>query len=271
MTAKKVAKPPVVNERMRKRGPRVISPSKVQMRVPEVEKPRSRGWKRGLVFAIVAGVVMILGAVTGWILANQEPPVEDEIAIIEEPEEEESPEAKYPKVNEDPLIPEPEILDWTLYEVAPYKPRYLSIPAIGLENVPIIEFGISETGQMGAPVNIHVVGWYYRSAFPGQEGTSIMDAHGGDLGDGIFRALPQAPIGAEIIIEMGDGRKVTYTIAEKVYKPIGIEADWYMGRDAYWSPEEGVPSLTLITCTGAWIPAKQTYDQRLFVRALLNE
>lgn len=124
---------------------------------------------------------------------------------------------------------------------------------------------------MGAPNSSFTVGWYYRSAYPGRVGkwATVIDGHGGSLGDGIFRTLPNIGAGAEVVIEMGDGRKFTYVVTEKVLKPKGAEADAYM-KIADRPVDAETPTLTLITCTGDWIRAEQTYTHRLFVRAVLK-
>lgn len=228
--------------------------------------------KRTIIIASIAVAVALIGSAIGvWIaVANHEAPKEPEETIVEEPEAEPVPEEpEQPTVNTDDLVSEPAINDANAYQVAAYKPRFLTIPSAALYNVPITEVGMLAGGQLGAPTSIRVVGWYYRSALPGQAGASVMTGHGGNLGNGIFRTLPQAPVGAEIIIEMGDGRKVTYVIVENVYKKIGKPADSYMNV-AYQPVADGRPTLTLITCTGAWIRAQQTYDTRLFVRAVLK-
>ena len=97
----------------------------------------------------------------------------------------------------------------------------------------------------------------------------MLDAHGGDLGNGVFRNLPKIAIGAEITIEMGDGRQFTYVVADKTTRPIGDEANNYMAT-AFTSPVPGVPSMTLITCTGGWSQVQHTYLERFFVRATLK-
>lgn len=246
--------------------------------VPPSQKQSLKDKILGKKSLVVAGIVILVALIAsavgvGVLVAahNEEPTVVEETTVVEdEPEEEPEPEEPaLPEVNTDALVPEPGITDAAAYQVAAYKPRYLSIPTIGLYNVPITEVGMWAGNQLGSPTNIRVVGWYYRSAFPGRPGVSVMDAHGGDLGNGIFRPLPQVVIGAEIIIEMGDGRKFTYVVAEKTYKPIGAEADKYMDV-AYQTLPGGVPTLSLITCTGRWIREQQTYDQRLFVRAALK-
>lgn len=225
------------------------------------------GWKK-IAVSIVALVLLIGGGIgVGAFVASQNKT--DDTVTVTEPEPEEPEEPELPTENTDPLQPEPSMTDWSSYQVAAYKPRFMSIPSLGLVNLPIIEIGTSASNQLGAPVNNQLIGWYYRSSLPGQPGVAMMDGHGGDLGDGILRSLPKIQKGAEIIIEMGDGRKFTYHVAEIIYKKLGKEANDYM-QYAYDSPVAGAPALTIITCTGKWLRDKQTYDLRLFVKAVIR-
>ena len=154
------------------------------------------------------------------------------------------------------------------YEVAPDKPRYFSIPSLGIVNARIVEVGLKENQELATPANIYDIGWYTGSSLPGS-GVSVMDAHGGNAGQGIFRTLPNIQSGAEITIEMGDGRLYTYTVTDTATKALGDEANDYMST-AFTSPDPSTPSLTLITCTGDWWLQSQTYSHRFFVRALLQ-
>lgn len=230
------------------------------------------GWKK-LVISAVALVLLIAGGIgVGVFVASQNENNSDVSTVVDdepEPEPEEPEEPELPTENTDPLQPEPSMNNWADYQVAAYKPRFMSIPSLGLINLPIIEIGTSASNQLGAPVNNQLIGWYYRSSLPGQPGVAMMDGHGGDLGDGILRSLPKIQDGAEIIIEMGDGRKFTYHVTDRIYKKIGKEANDYM-KYAYDSPVPGAPALTIITCTGTWLRDKQTYDLRLFVKAVIR-
>lgn len=224
--------------------------------------------KRRWLIGMVALVLVIAGGITAAVcLWNHETPVE----TVQEPEPEPEPEPVGPAEGNEPLVPEVEMEDWSAYTVAPNKPRFLTIPAIGLYNIPIIEVGVTSAGAMGAPNSSFTVGWYYRSAYPGRVGkwATVIDGHGGSLGDGIFKELPRLVVGNEITIEMGDGRRFTYVVSEMVFKEKGKEADAYM-KVADRPVDAETPTLTLITCTGAWIRAEQTYAQRLFVRAVLK-
>ncbi len=238
---------------------------------PTPEEKKKLG-KKGII-AIAVVIVALVGSSLGfWALCGQhgeEPETGENTSVEEQPEEPEEPKEPEPVENKDPLAPEPSISDNSAYQVAGYKPRYMSIPSLGLYNIPIIEVGKEGDGTLGAPRSDYVIAWYYRSAIPGQPGASVMDGHGGDLGTGILKTLPRVPMGGEIIVEMGDGRKFTYYVEEKTYKMIGADADNYMDT-AYRPLRPGVPTIALITCTGRWIRAQQTYDQRLFVRAAMK-
>lgn len=157
------------------------------------------------------------------------------------------------------------------YIVAPDKPRYLTIPYLGIYNARIVELGLKGQNEMATPYNIYDVGWYTGtgSVIPGQRGVSVLNAHGGNLGYGIFRNLPKLPVGESIKIEMGDGRIFNYIVKESVTKEFGEDANRYMST-AFTPLDSTGNTLTLITCTGDWWQNSQTYSQRLFVRALMQ-
>lgn len=237
----------------------------------QTRKGATKGKRRWLI-GLAALILVIAGGITAAVcLWEHEAPAE-EIVAEEVIEEEPELEPVGPADGNEPLVPETEIPDWSAYTVAANKPRYLTIAAVDLYNVPIIEVGLTGEGAMGAPDSSYIVGWYYRSAYPGRVGkwATVIDGHGGPLGDGVFKWLPNLVPGNEIVIEMGDGRKFTYAVTEMVYKDKGVEADAYM-KVADRPVDAETPTLTLITCTGEWIRAEQTYTQRLFVRAVLKE
>lgn len=155
------------------------------------------------------------------------------------------------------------------YIVAPDKPRYLTIPYLGIYNRRIVELGLKGQNEMSTPYNIHDVGWFTGSVLPGQKGATVLNAHGGDLGYGVFRTLPKLPVGETFTIEMGDGRKLNYKVVESVRKELGAAANEYM--NTIFTPiDPNGNTLTMITCTGDWWDKEQTYSQRLFVRAVLQ-
>lgn len=223
---------------------------------------------------IVAGAIVILlaiffGRVAIWehnyILAMEG--TERHTAKVEEKDEEPSGVYEGGETVDEEKPTETQIKE---HVVAPDKPRYLTINSLGIYTAPIVEIGLGSGGELGTPNRAWYVGWYTGSVLPGEDGVTMLDAHGGDLGNGIFKYLPRIAVGADIVVEMGDGRKYTYTVVDKATKNIGEEANSYMNT-AFSSPQAGVPSMTLITCTGEWSDKQQTYLQRLFVRAALRQ
>ena len=162
---------------------------------------------------------------------------------------------------------ETEILE---YVVPPDQPRYLTIEELGIRNARILPMGIKQSGELDTPRNIFDTGWYTNSGKPGQGGTLFIDGHnGGPRVRGVFKDLPTLIPGDVIQVERGDGLIYRYVVVENNTVPLE-EADNYMTIAAQ-SPELGVESLTLISCTGDWSQQQQTYLSRQFVRAILIE
>lgn len=156
------------------------------------------------------------------------------------------------------------------YTVAPDRPRYLSIEKLGVKNARILPMGVNIKGELDTPRNIFDVGWYEASGKPGQGGTLMIDGHnGGPHVHGVFKNLPDLASGDIIKIERGDGEVFKYKVVENMTVDLA-EADKYMATAAA-SPELGIESVTLITCTGEWSQAQGTYLSRQFARAVLAE
>lgn len=156
------------------------------------------------------------------------------------------------------------------YTVAPDRPRYLTVERLGVKNARILPMGVNVSGELDTPRNIFDVGWYEGSSTPGQGGTLMIDGHnGGPTKKGVFKDLPSLKKGDEIKIERGDGKKFIYTVVENETVSLD-DANEYMSVAAR-SPELGVESVTLISCTGEWSDQRDTYLSRQFVRATLVE
>ncbi len=174
------------------------------------------------------------------------------------------------EIDEDIDENEPTEQEITEYVVAPGKPRYFSIPSIGIRNARIVEIGVKASGELSTPYNIYDVGWYNKSALPGTNGVVVIDGHSGVNEIGVFGKLPRVQQDDLIQVEMGDGRLYNYRVVETITKKIGADANNYMA--VALSPViEGQGSLTLITCTGDYWLAQKTFSHRLFVRAILEE
>ena len=157
-----------------------------------------------------------------------------------------------------------------VYEVAPDRPRYLTIERLGIRNARILPMGVNNKGELDTPRNIFDVGWYDGSGKPGQGGTMMIDGHnGGPHVHGVFKDLPGLVIGDVITVERGDGVVFKYKVVENKAVLLS-ESNNYM-IEAAKSPEKGKESVTLITCTGEWSDQQQTYLSRQFTRAIIVE
>ena len=221
------------------------------------------GWKQVVKWAIVAVLAVLLIIffirVAIWESAyyrEMEGSERDEVATVQIEEREEL-------IEVEPT--EEEIIEYT---VAPDRPRYLTIEALGVYNARIIPMGVGAYGELDTPNNIFDVGWYESSGKPGQGKTMLIDGHnGGPHVHGVFKDLPYLEIGDIIKVERGDGLIYRYSVVENNEIPLN-EADAYMTM-ALRSPEAGKESVTLITCSGEWSQVQGTYLARQFVRAVL--
>lgn len=156
------------------------------------------------------------------------------------------------------------------YNVAPDRPRYLTIEKLKVNNARVLPMSVNTNGELETPNNIFDVGWYENSSKPGQGGTMIIDGHnGGPHVYGVFKDTPKLENGDIIQIERGDGQKFKYQVVENKTIPLS-ESNAYMSTAAK-SPESGKESVTLITCTGEWSQQQDTYLSRQFTRAVIVE
>ena len=156
------------------------------------------------------------------------------------------------------------------WKVAADKPRFLSIESLGIDRARVMEVGLNNTGRLLVPDNIFDAGWYRASSKPGAGGTILIDGHnGGPHVEGVFKHLPELNIGDIITIERGDGKFFRYQVVENEQVALA-DADSQMAK-MLTTPEHGKESLSLISCSGVWSQAQQTYLSRQFVRAVLVE
>lgn len=158
------------------------------------------------------------------------------------------------------------------HKVAPNQPRYISIPSLGIDKARVLSVGTKANGELDTPHNIHDVGWYTKSATPGSGSSALLlDGHnGGPTKGGVFEKLPDMKEGDEITVERGDGQKFTYEVKETKTLTLDDLNNGGMKRMSE-SASDTAEGLNLISCTGNWIPAQQTYDKRITVRAVAVE
>lgn len=161
-----------------------------------------------------------------------------------------------------PSTVEPGEDEFRNYKVLPSEPRYIFIPSLSVKAM-VKPMGRNDNNQIQAPINIHHAGWFIESAKPGEIGVTVVDGHASDWSDtSIFHNLKQLQPGDEIIIERGDGQKLTYIVSASQNYP----ADEVDMNAALSSINPKKPGLNLITCDGKIIKGNE-YDKRLIVFA----
>lgn len=143
-------------------------------------------------------------------------------------------------------------------------PTSVSIPALGIDAVPVEPRGLEANGNMSLPVSPFRAGWYELGAAPNSpSGAAVLAAHVDSLaeGKGPFAALRTAQPGAEVTVLDATGTQHTYVIVsvDKISKAV---VPW----DRYFSLA-GDPRLVLITCGGAFDAAAGSYEDNYIVTA----
>lgn len=148
-------------------------------------------------------------------------------------------------------------------------PKYITIPAIGVDKTRVYPVGVTEQNLLDTPRNIHDAGWYKKSMTPGTDyGAVLINAHNGGMSkDGVFAKLDELKEGDEITVERGDSQEYTYRVVEN--QTMSLED---VAKDGMKMMMESVDpekeGLNLITCAGKWIPRIQQFDQRIMLRAV---
>jgi sortase (surface protein transpeptidase) len=143
-------------------------------------------------------------------------------------------------------------------------PVSLRIETIGVEAP--VETREIEGGALQDPTGPWVVAWYRETARPGESGNAVMGGHVDywTTGPAVFADLGHLAEGAEIAVATADGGEHIYAVDWLELVPL-----------AELTPEDlrrivgptARPSLTLLTCGGAFDPARGEYEARLVVRA----
>jgi sortase A len=138
-------------------------------------------------------------------------------------------------------------------------PKKIKIPIIGVE-ADIVPKGLTAQGDMDVPDSLKDVGWYKLGPKPGAEGSAVVAGHHGvQKGkEGVFWNLNK--LTANDLVYVVDEAGVTATFRVKDVKIYGANDH----PPDVFSSAAGV-HLNLITCTGRWDKATQTFTDRLVV------
>jgi LPXTG-site transpeptidase (sortase) family protein len=136
------------------------------------------------------------------------------------------------------------------------------ISKIGV-NARIEARGLDANRTMLTPKDYRDVAWYNLGPVPGQPGNALLNGHvDWWTGSAVFTRLSELRAGDTVTIVRGDGIRLTFRVTARRIVAAGA-------RVASLFVPSKVPSLTLITCTGAWDPSILSDTHRLLVSAVL--
>jgi sortase (surface protein transpeptidase) len=143
-------------------------------------------------------------------------------------------------------------------EPAPVK---LLIPSLKI-SAAVEALGVTQDYSLQAPAGISDVGWYRLGTSPGSAGDAIISGHRGYPAGipAVFNNINRLQPGDEVDIELADGSLVRFAVTRMFSTPYRTLPPGFFATD-------GVPRLTLVTCSGDFRNKDQTYSDRLVVEA----
>ncbi len=137
----------------------------------------------------------------------------------------------------------------------------VGIPAIGL-SAEVVPAGLTQRdGGLTWEVPAFKIGHAEATADAGQPGNAVLLGHVTSLRSGnVFAKLDQVEVGQAIQV-FADTREFDYTVVSTTHVP---------RTDTSAIAQVETPVVSLITCTGTWLPIVWDYSERLVVRAELN-
>lgn len=144
------------------------------------------------------------------------------------------------------------------------------LPSAGI-HAAVVQVGLTVDGAMGSPDNPFVVGWFNRSAVPGEVGNALLGGHrdyqdrDGTIDVGVCWELDETRVGDQVIMY---DRSVRYYY---VYDVVDVATIRPESSDAVRYLSQTLESVvTLITCSGDFDEDTHSYEERIVVVALLR-
>ncbi|GAA4870406.1 class F sortase [Actinomycetospora straminea] len=142
----------------------------------------------------------------------------------------------------------------------------LDVPSIGLTTQDLTSLGLRDDNSLDVPRSAATVGWYQRSASPGEVGPAVLAAHVNFRGEeGAFYRLGQMAPGQTVEVHRDDGTTAVFAIdrVEQVAK------DSFPTEAVYGPTPDG--QIRLITCGGVFNEQTRSYEDNIVVFGHLTE
>lgn len=165
--------------------------------------------------------------------------------------------------------PSPLVTPGVIYSI----PIKLSIPKLGVQNLPIEQVSTNPKGQMDTPHVWNESAWYSPGVIPGNYGDAVIDGHlnwivNGNHVIGPFSQLSTLHSGDTFTITTQTGQSLNFVTTRSENLDYTI-TPMQLLQKGYFS-NVGNPRVTLITCSGDWNPSAHSYTTRLAVTGELN-
>jgi sortase family protein len=168
----------------------------------------------------------------------------------------------------DPLPEVRPAADRRLPEAAPApraRPVSFAIPALDV-NGPLGELSRADNGELLAPDDPGLAGWYTGGIVPGDVGPAVIGGHvDSRRGPGVFFRLRSLAAGDVVRVTRSDGRVVRFTVTAVREVPKA-----QFPTDAVYAPTAR-PELRLITCGGRFDRAARNYVDNVVVDAVATD
>jgi hypothetical protein len=145
------------------------------------------------------------------------------------------------------------------------RPVAIEIPALKV-NGPLGELSQADNGELLAPDDPGLAGWYAGGVVPGDVGPAVVGGHvDSRRGPGVFFTLRSLDPGDTVRITMSDGRVVRFAVTRVLEVP---KAQFPTASVYAPTPR---PELRLITCGGRFDRAARSYVDNIVVEAVVTE
>lgn len=143
-------------------------------------------------------------------------------------------------------------------------PVSLEIPALGLAGG-LGELGVDpDTGELLAPDDPSLAGWYAAGPVPGDTGPAVIGGHvDSRRGPGVFGELATLRRGDRVTIGLSNGRTVRFEVDSVATVPKSR-----FPTAAVYGPTPR-PELRIVTCGGRFDTAERSYTDNVVVEAVL--
>ena len=141
----------------------------------------------------------------------------------------------------------------------------IDAPTIGLSTGDTTSLGLRDDNSLDVPDNAATVGWYERSASPGEVGPAVLAAHVDFRGEqGAFAHLGQLAPGDTVEVHRADDTTAVFTVDSVDRFPKDA-----FPTDAVYAPTAD-SQLRMITCGGVFDERTHSYQDNVVVRGHLT-